>query len=205
MWSVIMALSHAEFLNCVQSTKGFLFLTHRSQHNYLRITRILKSLGELGFESYKLPLVHLLLEEALVQGTLANMRHSALEYFVYTLRKHSQRRALLRFAQRHYQPPENFIWGPPKRRGSPGTVASRTESQLDRSVRITRALKQGSPNRPDVQREGVDGREVGEWKTTKLSRSHQQGRGDTEEYIETVLLWECWNGGLRKRFYDWEC
>ncbi|KAB5581668.1 hypothetical protein PHYPO_G00178400 [Pangasianodon hypophthalmus] len=161
---------------------------NESQHNYLRITRILKSLGELGFESYKLPLVHLLLEEALVQGTLANMRHSALEYFVYTLRKHSERRALLRFAQRHYQPPENFIWGPPKRRGSPGTRASRMESPLDRSVRITRALKQGSTNSPDEEIEGVDRREVGEWKTTKLSRSHQQGRGDTEEYIETVPL-----------------
>ncbi|KAK3554221.1 hypothetical protein QTP70_020188 [Hemibagrus guttatus] len=161
---------------------------NESQHNYLRITRILKSLGELGFESYKLPLVHLLLEEALVQGTLANMRHSALEYFVYTLRNHSQRRALLRFAQCHYQPPENFIWGPPKRRGSPGTRVSRMESPLDRSVRIPKALRQGSPNRPDEEIKGVDGREVAEWKTTKLSRSHQQSRGDTEEYIETVPL-----------------
>lgn len=165
-----------------------MFLTHRSQHNYLRITRILKSLGELGFESYKLPLVHLLLEEALVQGTLANMRHSALEYFVYTLRKHSQRRALLRFAQRHYQPPENFIWGPPKRRGSPGTRASRIESPTDRSVGTTRSLMQGSPNRPNEEIEEENGREVGEWISTKLSRSHQYSRGDTEEYIETVPL-----------------
>lgn len=123
-----------------------------------------------------------------MQGTLANMRHSALEYFVYTLRKHSQRRALLRFAQRHYQPPENFIWGPPKRRGSPGSRPNRIVSPLDRSVRITRALKQGSPNRPDEEREGVHGREVGERKTTKLSRCHQQGRGEIEEYIETVPL-----------------
>ncbi|RXN30648.1 opioid growth factor receptor 1 [Labeo rohita] len=93
-----------------------------SQHNYLRITRILKSLGELGFESFKLPLVRLLLEEALVEGTLPNMRHSALEYFVYTLRQHAQRRALLRFAQRHYQPPENFIWGPPKKKRIPASA-----------------------------------------------------------------------------------
>lgn len=165
-----------------------MFLSHRSQHNYLRITRILKSLGELGFESYKMPLVHLLLEEALVKGTLANMRHSALEYFVYTLRKHSERRALLRFAQRHYQPPENFIWGPPKRRSSPGTRAGKTESPLDSSVRMTKALKHGSPNRPDEEIEGLGGREVGEWKTTKLSLSHHQGRGDAEDYIETVAL-----------------
>ncbi|XP_030628293.1 opioid growth factor receptor-like protein 1 [Chanos chanos] len=95
---------------------------NESQHNYLRITRILKSLGELGFENFKFPLVRLLLEEALVEGTLPNMRHSALEYFVYTLRQHSQRRALLRFAQRHYHPPENFLWGPPKRKRVPGAA-----------------------------------------------------------------------------------
>ncbi|XP_048863693.1 opioid growth factor receptor-like protein 1 isoform X1 [Brienomyrus brachyistius] len=88
---------------------------NESQHNYLRITRILKSLGELGFEAFKAPLVRLLLEEALVGGTLPNMRHSALEYFVYTLRDRSQRRGLLRFAQRHYLPPEDFVWGPRRR------------------------------------------------------------------------------------------
>lgn len=66
--------------------------------------------------------------------------------------------------------------------------ANRIESPLNRSVRITRALKQGSPNRPDEEIEGVAGRELGEWKTTKLSRNHQQGQGDTEEYIETVPL-----------------
>uniref|UniRef100_A0AAY4D4R4 Opioid growth factor receptor (OGFr) conserved domain-containing protein n=1 Tax=Denticeps clupeoides TaxID=299321 RepID=A0AAY4D4R4_9TELE len=78
---------------------------NESQHNYLRITRILKSLGELGFEAFKPALVRLLLEESLVEGTLPNMRHSALEYFVYTLRDRAQRRALLRFARRHYPRP----------------------------------------------------------------------------------------------------
>ncbi|XP_033872843.1 opioid growth factor receptor-like protein 1 isoform X2 [Acipenser ruthenus] len=89
---------------------------NESQHNYLRITRILKSLGELGFESFKAPLVKLLLEEALVEETMPNMKHSALEYFVYTIRNRKERRVLLRFAQLHYQPPEHFIWGPLKKR-----------------------------------------------------------------------------------------
>ncbi|MGH0173803.1 UNVERIFIED_CONTAM: hypothetical protein FKN15_010477 [Acipenser sinensis] len=89
---------------------------NESQHNYLRITRILKSLGELGFESFKAPLVKLLLEEALVEETMPNMKHSALEYFVYTVRNRKERRVLLRFAQLNYQPPEHFIWGPPKKR-----------------------------------------------------------------------------------------
>ncbi|XP_035387769.1 opioid growth factor receptor-like protein 1 isoform X1 [Electrophorus electricus] len=125
---------------------------NESQHNYLRITRILKSLGELGFEAFKLPLVRLLLQEALLEGTLPNMRHSALEYFVYTVRARSQRRGLLRFAQRLYQPPENFIWGPPKRRRLPGVgvKGSRMEAAAaaDRSVSQTTPPVQGRPSSP---------------------------------------------------------
>uniref|UniRef100_A0A8C6UQK1 Opioid growth factor receptor-like 1 n=1 Tax=Neogobius melanostomus TaxID=47308 RepID=A0A8C6UQK1_9GOBI len=88
---------------------------NESQHNYLRITRILKSLGELGYEAFKAPLVRLFLEEALVRGTLPNMQHSALEYYVYTIRLPQTRRRLLRFARKHYRPARNFIWGPPSK------------------------------------------------------------------------------------------
>jgi hypothetical protein len=90
-------------------------LSFRSQHNYLRITRILKSLGELGYESFKSPLVKFILHEALVENTIPNIKQSALEYFVYTIRDRRERRKLLRFAQKHYTPSENFIWGPPKK------------------------------------------------------------------------------------------
>ncbi|XP_072290367.1 opioid growth factor receptor-like protein 1, partial [Eucyclogobius newberryi] len=95
---------------------------NESQHNYLRITRMLKSLGELGFEAFKAPLVRLFLEEALLRGTLPNMKHSALEYYVYTIRLPATRRRLLRYARTHYRPPCNFIWGPPTRgaRGEAG-------------------------------------------------------------------------------------
>ncbi|KAK6293616.1 hypothetical protein J4Q44_G00359420 [Coregonus suidteri] len=93
---------------------------NESQHNYLRITRILKSLGELGFEAFKAPLVHLLLDEALCRGTLPNMLHSILEYYVYTIRLRSLRRRLLRYAHQHYQPANTFLWGPPARRRGAG-------------------------------------------------------------------------------------
>ncbi|XP_059373438.1 opioid growth factor receptor-like protein 1 [Carassius carassius] len=166
---------------------------NESQHNYLRITRILKSLGELGFESFKLPLVHLLLEEALVEGTLPNMRHSALEYFVYTLRQHSQRRALLRFAQRHYQPPENFIWGPPKKKrilafGSAGMKSGKNEV-VERSVGKARSPREGR-NNLEREADDMDNRKSGEWKTSKGSKLLQEARGkvDLEEYIETIPL-----------------
>ncbi|XP_037677433.1 opioid growth factor receptor-like protein 1 [Choloepus didactylus] len=99
---------------------------NESQHNYLRITRILKSLGELGYESFKSPLVKFILHEALVENTLPNIKQSALEYFVYTIRDRRERRKLLRFAQKHYTPSENFIWGPPRKEQSEGSKAPKT-------------------------------------------------------------------------------
>ena len=97
----------------------------RSQHNYLRITRILKSLGELGYESFKSPLVKFILHEALVENTIPNIKQSALEYFVYTIRDRRERRKLLRFAQKHYTPSENFIWGPPRKAQPEGSKAQK--------------------------------------------------------------------------------
>ncbi|XP_068407684.1 opioid growth factor receptor-like protein 1 isoform X1 [Eschrichtius robustus] len=99
---------------------------NESQHNYLRITRILKSLGELGYESFKSPLVKFILHEALVENTIPNIKQSALEYFVYTIRDRRERRRLLRFAQKHYTPSENFIWGPPRREEPEGSKAPKT-------------------------------------------------------------------------------
>ncbi|XP_059557223.1 opioid growth factor receptor-like protein 1 isoform X3 [Myotis daubentonii] len=96
-----------------------------SQHNYLRITRILKSLGELGYESFKSPLVKFILHEALVENTIPNIKQSALEYFVYTIRDRRERRKLLRFAQKHYTPSENFIWGPPRKEDAEGSKAQK--------------------------------------------------------------------------------
>ncbi|XP_063047364.1 opioid growth factor receptor-like protein 1 [Engraulis encrasicolus] len=131
---------------------------NESQHNYLRITRILKSLGELGFEAFKPPLVRQLLKEALVEGTLPNMRHSALEYFVYTLRDRAQRRALLRYAQRHYQPPENFVWGPPRRRRpGAGVAGTGTVGGGGTVVRVT-ATTGGAGGRESSSSSGAKGR-----------------------------------------------
>ncbi|XP_055112884.1 opioid growth factor receptor-like protein 1 isoform X3 [Symphalangus syndactylus] len=103
---------------------------NESQHNYLRITRILKSLGELGYESFKSPLVKFILHEALVENTIPNIKQSALEYFVYTIRDRRERRKLLRFAQKHYTPSENFIWGPPRKEQSEGSKAQKMSSPL---------------------------------------------------------------------------
>ncbi|XP_029553270.1 opioid growth factor receptor-like protein 1 [Salmo trutta] len=170
---------------------------NESQHNYLRITRILKSLGELGFEAFKAPLVRLLLDEALCRGTLPNMLHSTLEYYVYTIRLRSHRRSLLRYARQHYQPANTFLWGPPARRrgaeaGPGGRVAEPTPERERRG---------GDPHRarsPLTKKDSVGG---GGWggdgKGTKgytiSTKTLQEGvmergRGDRGKYIETFPL-----------------
>lgn len=58
-----------------------------------------------------------------MENTIPNIKQSALEYFVYTIRDRRERRKLLRFAQKHYTPSENFIWGPLKKEQSEGSKA----------------------------------------------------------------------------------
>ncbi|XP_069351988.1 opioid growth factor receptor isoform X1 [Eulemur rufifrons] len=81
-------------------------------HNNLRITRILKSLGELGLEHYQAPLARFFLEETLVQQELPGVRQSALDYFMFAVRCRRQRRELVHFAWEHFQPRCKFVWGP---------------------------------------------------------------------------------------------
>ncbi|XP_075718130.1 opioid growth factor receptor-like protein 1 isoform X2 [Rhinoderma darwinii] len=116
---------------------------NESQHNYLRITRILKSLGELGYEHFMSPLVKAFLEESIVENTIPNMKQSALEYFVYTVRERRERRNLLRIAYHHYQPPEHFIWGPPKKQKS-------GQNKTLKKTSFTRSLKKNAQKSKDT-------------------------------------------------------
>ncbi|XP_002943244.3 LOW QUALITY PROTEIN: opioid growth factor receptor [Xenopus tropicalis] len=85
---------------------------NRRGHNNLRITRILKCLGELGYGRFQAPLVRFFLEETLVHKELPNVRHSALDYFMFTVRDREQRKELVLFAWEHFPDKGRFIWGP---------------------------------------------------------------------------------------------
>ncbi|XP_072918315.1 uncharacterized protein [Hemitrygon akajei] len=87
---------------------------NQHSHNNLRITRILKCLGELGFGHYQEPLVKFFLVETLIHKHLPQVKDSVLDYFLFTIRNKAQRRKLILFAQQHYQPLSDFVWGPPK-------------------------------------------------------------------------------------------
>ncbi|XP_068170518.1 opioid growth factor receptor-like isoform X2 [Antennarius striatus] len=83
-------------------------------HNNLRITRILKCLGTLGYCHYQAPLVRFFLEETLVNGELPNVKDSVLNYFVFAVLDKGQRRSLVKFAYLNYDQKDEFVWCPKK-------------------------------------------------------------------------------------------
>ncbi|KFQ43012.1 Opioid growth factor receptor, partial [Nestor notabilis] len=85
---------------------------NRFGHNNLRITRILKCLGEMGYEHYQVHLVKFFLTETLVKETLPNVKRSALDYFLFTIRSKQKRRELVHYAWQHFRPQDSFVWGP---------------------------------------------------------------------------------------------
>ncbi|NXS10084.1 OGFR factor, partial [Neodrepanis coruscans] len=85
---------------------------NKFSHNNLRITRILKCLGEMGYEHYQVQLVKFFLTETLVEETLPNVKRSALDYFLFTVRSKRKRRELVYYAWQHFRPQSNFVWGP---------------------------------------------------------------------------------------------
>lgn len=62
-----------------------------SSHNYLRITRILKCLGEFGLESWKKYFIDYMIEEVWVNRLLPNCASSLRYYWVETLRNDEER------------------------------------------------------------------------------------------------------------------
>eukprot|EP01126_Amoeba_proteus_P033278 TRINITY_DN3264_c0_g2_i11.p1 TRINITY_DN3264_c0_g2~~TRINITY_DN3264_c0_g2_i11.p1 ORF type:complete len:126 (-),score=16.08 TRINITY_DN3264_c0_g2_i11:79-456(-) len=64
---------------------------NHSPHNYLRITRILKSLGELGYSHYQFPLLDFLSDEILHNHVLGNTRSSAVHFWIPSVVDEQQR------------------------------------------------------------------------------------------------------------------
>ncbi|XP_015714573.1 opioid growth factor receptor-like protein 1 isoform X2 [Coturnix japonica] len=154
---------------------------NESQHNYLRITRILKSLGELGYESFKSPLVKFILHEALVEDTIPNIKQSALEYFVYTIRDRRERRKLLRFAQQHYTPSEHFIWGPPRKLKSEGSKTNKKPASpiSVHSSYISKHKKLKEPKNTSTS--GTSASKATEERKVELTKSGEENDQDEQE------------------------
>jgi hypothetical protein len=67
---------------------------NRSSHNYLRITRILKCLGEFNLEDHQVNLIRCLLHEAITERTLPNTLSSCVNYWMEVVHNDEKRRQL---------------------------------------------------------------------------------------------------------------
>ncbi|XP_052270337.1 opioid growth factor receptor-like protein 1 isoform X1 [Dreissena polymorpha] len=70
---------------------------NRSFHNYLRITRILKCLGEFGYERLKANFVKFVLHEGLVEETLPNLIESCMKYWIGVLKNDDERKGMFEY------------------------------------------------------------------------------------------------------------
>ncbi|KAF7695841.1 opioid growth factor receptor [Silurus meridionalis] len=119
----------------------------RNMHNNLRITRILKCLGELGFEHFQAPLVHFFLEETLVKKNLNSVKRSVLDYFLFAVRNKRKRRELLGFAFQHFEPKDKFVWCPRRiqKRFKNKAEASRNKRDGEKREEDESTRDEGSP------------------------------------------------------------
>ena len=86
----------------------FLHLNY-SLHNYLRITRILKSLGELNYEHLKAPFVRFVLNEAIVSRKLSRTLESCLSYWLEVVKDEGERADIRRWADEVMHNPERIL------------------------------------------------------------------------------------------------
>ncbi|CAB1336211.1 unnamed protein product [Coregonus sp. 'balchen'] len=136
----------------------------RNMHNNLRITRILKSLGELGFEHYQSPLVRFFLEETLVKKNLSSVKRSVFDYFLFAVRDKQKRKELLRYAFQHFEPKDKFVWCPRK---------------------IQKQLKKAEKGNGEG---GEEGRPRAKARGLEAGGAQKEEKGVTEEVTETAKL-----------------
>lgn len=72
-----------------------------SFHNYLRITRILKSLGELGYEHLKANWVKFIIHEGFVEETLPNCLESCHRFWIGVIREDRERDELYELFEKY--------------------------------------------------------------------------------------------------------
>ena len=81
--------------NCEQRFQNL----NRSSHNYLRITRILKCLGEFEMEDHKVRFIEFMLKHAIKTGRLRNVLRSCMCYWVEVLRNDTERERMWALAR----------------------------------------------------------------------------------------------------------
>jgi hypothetical protein len=127
-----------------------------SGHNYLRITRILKSLGEMGLSHYQYPFCRHFVDE-FRQGNLLNAADSCQNYWIQVIKDDEQREFLARYMEES----EPIIKEAKKNRLSRGSQPRRTQSSesnekerqqsIDQLRRLTSQSSEDATQRTESQ------------------------------------------------------
>lgn len=159
----------------------------------MRITRILKCLGEMGYEDYQVHLVKFFLTETLVEETLPNVKRSALDYFLFTVRSKEKRRELVHYAWQHFKPQGSFVWGPRDKlqkyrpRSAKPQLHQRPEDKQDTPCqKCGDSVGKDQTQSPEVEQKAGDAAELqpetsDEHVKEKISKCVLKGGDDEEE------------------------
>lgn len=113
----------------------------RSYHNYLRITRILKSLGEFGYEHLKGNFVKFILHEGMVEVTLSNVIDSCVKYWIGVLKDEDEREGMFDYYEKLLEDETGFS---KRRNRSPSPDYS---SYLSNSTTVNTNQSKGAKDR----------------------------------------------------------
>lgn len=116
-----------------------------------------------------------------MEDTIPNIKQSALEYFVYTIRDRRERRKLLRFAQQHYTPSEHFIWGPPRKQKSEGSKTNKKPASPI-SIHNSYISKHKKPKEPkNTSASGSLAGKAAEERKVELTKNREEDGQDEKE------------------------
>ncbi|XP_030634248.1 opioid growth factor receptor-like protein 1 [Chanos chanos] len=155
---------------------------NRNTHNNLRITRILKCLGTLGFQHYQAPLVRFFLTETLVKKTLPRVKSSVLDYFMFAVLDKDERRELVKYAFMNFEPKEDFVWCPKwiqKRFLEEYTQKETRAKDSDEAMDIESNSNKDTPGNTEVNQMNVQ--EDIQEESVQSNKATSEAEGATEE------------------------
>lgn len=153
----------------------FMNLNH-SIHNHVRVTRILKSLGELGLEHFQFSFVKFLMKEALVTGELSETLTSCQDFWIDTVKDVSERNILKNWLLEFTAPTKPKLG---LERTNPRTVALGDEREPAVVTELDRRQVQEVPKEKFTTKpKDPPGRQYSDPATDRYPRLDQEGNPD---------------------------
>jgi len=166
----------------------------KSSHNWLRVTRILKCLGELGFEQYKRPFLEHLVRE-IHQKNLMRCMSSLINYWIPVLKSDADRKLLLEFLKDKTASPTRLANAAKarkeKRRKGDGLHKEIVDtSSNDYGICNDNGVREAGDTRPREKKKKQNSNEPGEIRNPRGSAEGDELKGcdlrkETEETVES--------------------